>query len=232
MPRQFSRRAVLGQITTASMAAAAGWPAKHAFAALDTEPWYFLTDAEARWLAAVVDVFIPEDEYPSASQAGVVDFIDLQLATDYGKGAGLYLEGPFPQGAPEQGWQVPFTPAELIRKGIAGLAEEGDVTGMDTAGRAAYVQALFEREGMIGQVHAGTFFTELLTLTNEGYFADPIYRGNARYAGWEMVGFPGAHAYYLESVDAHNRPYRKPPKGIAHDPNGPATLPRVIPEGA
>ena len=50
---------------------------RHAFAALDGTPFTFLTDSEARSLALLCDTLIPQDDFPSASQAGVVDFIDL-----------------------------------------------------------------------------------------------------------------------------------------------------------
>jgi hypothetical protein len=227
MPNGFSRRAVLMQIAAAGVAATTP---RHAFAAYDDRPWYFLTDDEARWLAAVCDVFIPEDEYPSASQAGVVDYIDFQLASGYGQGEGLYLKPPFAEGTPQQGWQLQSPPSELIRRGIAGVRDmaDADVTELDQAGREAFVQALSEEAGMLGDVPATTFFTELLSLTNEGYFADPIYLGNHDYAGWKMVGFPGAHAYYLERVDNHARTFRQPPMGIAHQAGGSPTLPRAI----
>ena len=230
MSPRFSRRTVL-TMAVGGLAAAAAPPVRHAFAQLDDRPWFFLTDDEARWLAAVADVFIPEDEYPSASQAGVVDYIDFQMATDYGRGAGLYLQGPFLEGVPEQGYQLPFTPSELIRLGIEGARAEADLAGMDAAQQEGWVTDLSGRSDSLGDVPAGTFFTELLSLTNEGYFADPIYLGNRNYAGWEMVGFPGAHAYYLELVDEHNRPYLRQPMGIAHDRSGRSTLPRPVAQG-
>ncbi|WP_375257313.1 gluconate 2-dehydrogenase subunit 3 family protein [Citreimonas sp.] len=228
MPAQFSRRAILGQIALGG-ALAAGAPVRHAFAQMDDRPWFFLTDDEARWLAAIVDVFIPEDDYPSASQAGVVDYIDFQMATHYGEGARLYLEGPFYTGTPEQGYQAPYPPAELLRRGIAAAMAEDDVTAQDAAGRERYVQAMSESDGMMGDtdVPVVTFFTELLSLANEGYFSDPIYMGNNAYAGWKMVGFPGAHAYYLSHVDKHDRPFDKPPMGIAHG-EYPRTPPRSV----
>src|SRR5690349_13993426 len=43
----------------------------------------FLTNAEAETLAAVCDVIVPPDEDPGASQAGVVQYIDYQLAGFY-----------------------------------------------------------------------------------------------------------------------------------------------------
>lgn len=229
MQKTFSRRAVLGQITAGAAAATLGAP-RHAFAQLDHRPWAYITDDEARWLAAVCDVFIPQDDYPSASQAGVVDYIDLQLATGYGQGAGLYMKGPFPEGTPQQGYQLPYPPAQLIRRGIAAARDEEDVTTLQGLDRADYVQRLSERTDPLGDTPATTFFTELLSLTNEGYFADPIYLGNHNYAGWKMVGFPGAHAYYTERVDDHDYTFDQPPMGIAHSQTGRNSLPRPIPE--
>lgn len=216
MPKTFSRRAVLAQIG-AGAATAATAPVRHAFAQADAEPWFFLTDDEARWIAGIADVFIPEDDYPSASRAGVVDYIDFQMATGYGRGEGLYLKGPFPGGTPQQGWQLPMTPAEMLRAGLAGLAEvaERPIAEMSPDDRVRFVEALSEEQGDLGGVPAGTLFNELLSLTNEGYFADPIYLGNHGYAGWKMVGFPGAHAYFIERV-GDNRPTFQPPMGIAH----------------
>jgi gluconate 2-dehydrogenase gamma chain len=37
------------------------------------------------------------------------------------------------------------------------------------------------------------FFNTLRTHTMEGMFADPVYGGNKDFAGWKLVGFPGAH---------------------------------------
>lgn len=206
----------------------AAGPVSHAFAQVDDQPWYFLTNAEAQWLGAVVDVFIPEDQFASATQAGVVDFIDFQMATGYGQGEGLYLQGPFREGTAEQGYQLPYTPAQMLRRALAVLMEEQDVTALNAQEMSEYVTTLSEREGMLDDIPAITLFSEVLKLANQGYFADPIYMGNRQYAGWEMVGFPGAHAYYLERVDMHNLPVDQPPMGIAHDSGAHSTLPRLI----
>ncbi|MFW5642169.1 MAG: gluconate 2-dehydrogenase subunit 3 family protein, partial [Roseicyclus sp.] len=153
MSQAFSRRAVLQTAGASGLAAAVGLPAipRHAFAQADSRPWAILTDTEARWLAAACDVLIPEDEYPSASQAGVVDFIDLQMATGYGQGEGLYLQGPFFEGTESQGWQIDRTPAELLLQGIAELNDEDTpIFDLDETGRADFVRRLSEREQPIG----------------------------------------------------------------------------------
>src|SRR5690348_4294258 len=50
--------------------------------------WRYLNDAEVGFLTAAVDRLIPPDPTgPSASEAGVVVFLDRQLAGDYGNGA-------------------------------------------------------------------------------------------------------------------------------------------------
>lgn len=207
--------------------------AQNRYAELDSQPWSFIDADEARFLASMADVLIPEDDAPSASQAGVVDFIDLQLAGPYGQGAGLFLEGPFEDGAPEQGWQTAHTPASLIRNGIARL-ESGEtrLVDLDAQQRKDFVTRLSEGDGFdLGDVPVQTLFDEIWALVKEGYFSDPIYGGNKDYAGWRMVGFPGAHAYYTDHVDK-NAPFRAPPRGIAHQPGTgrPADTTRVLSE--
>jgi len=233
MRSTFSRRAVLQASGASGLAAALGLASapRHAFAQADARPWAILTDTQARWLAAACDVFIPEDEFPSASQAGVVDYIDLQMATGYGGGEGLYLQGPFFEGTPQQGWQLDMTPADLLLGGIDALNDEGfALADFSMADRQTAIQRLSEHDGRIAETYpAGDFFTLLHSLTNEGYFADPIYLGNHDYAGWRMVGFPGAHAYYLDRVDDHAISTPPPPMGIAHQPRGRSTPPRPIP---
>lgn len=217
---QFSRRAVLKQIGAVGLASSLPQTlaAQNPYAELDGVPWFFLSDTEARFLAALCDVLIPEDEFPSATQAGVIDFIDLQLATGYGKGDDLYMKGPFREGTREQGYQADMVPAALIRNFIAAAIEEGgDLAAADAEQREEVVRALSETEESYGGVQGQAVFEELWALTREGYFADPLYGGNRDYAGWQMVGFPGAHAYYLDFVDK-NVPFRAPPKGIGHIP--------------
>ena len=74
----YSRRSVLAGLVAIGTAALT--PPRHAFARIDDRPFFFFTDDEARFLALICDTLIPEDEFPSASQAGVVDYIDLQMA--------------------------------------------------------------------------------------------------------------------------------------------------------
>src|ERR1700750_2323684 len=85
-------------------------------------PWKFFTVDEANAMEAIVDRIIPSDpQTPGGKEAGCAVFIDRQLSGPYGSSAGLYNLGPFIKGTKEQGPQSSQTPAELYRKGLAGL---------------------------------------------------------------------------------------------------------------
>ncbi len=183
-------------------------------------PYFFLTRDEGAVLTALVDRLIPADEFPSASEAGVVDYIDFQLATEWGKGEGLYLHGPFFPGVPEQGYQLPYTPAELYRRALAGIISEdaSRFPGFSGADKDELLKRLSGGELSLNGVPGRAFFQYLQMNTVEGYFADPVYNGNRDYVGWRMVGFPGADAYYLTEVDRYNMVYWREPSGVAHRP--------------
>jgi hypothetical protein len=57
----------------------------------------------------------------------------------------------------------------------------------------------------------------------EGMFADPIYGGNKDFAGWRLVGFPGAQAIFT-AADLQNRQAftRAPMIGLQAQARGPA----------
>src|SRR5271166_6774612 len=91
-----------------------------------TEPDAFvtLTAPEAAFIVAAVDTIIPADEHsPAGSDCGVAVFIDRQLGSAWGGGAKMYRSGPFLKGKPEQGYQLPLTPAEFMSAGIAAANE-------------------------------------------------------------------------------------------------------------
>ena len=56
---------------------------------------------------------------------------------------------------------------------------------------------------------AQAFFNTVRTHTIEGMFADPVYGGNKDFAGWRLVGFPGAQPLYsardLQNEEAFTR---------------------------
>ncbi len=190
-------------------AGAAGAAAVIPLRAIPAEPapqaYAFFSADEAAFVEAAVARLIPADELgPGALEAGVPQFIDRQLAGPWGRGARLYRSGPWREGTPSQGYQQPFTPAELFR------AELREIEVRRFAGLGAEEQDAFLREL---QKARGDFFEMLLSLTVQGFFADPIHGGNRGMVGWKLVGFPGAYANYHDLVGV-NAPFQAPPVGI------------------
>src|ERR1043166_2388713 len=80
-----------------------------------------LKTQEVPFVEAVVDHMIPKDELtPSGTEIGIATYIDRALAGSWGKGDRLYMQGPWGKGTPNQGYQLPLTPAALYRAGIEG----------------------------------------------------------------------------------------------------------------
>ena len=171
----------------------------------------FLTDEERQFLTAAVDRLIPADEFPSASELGAVDFIDGQLAGPYGRGDIYYMEGPFLDGLPTQGYQAQ-APALLYRQAIAdirqGLADAGqpDFVDLQPEQQDELLVNLSEGRGELEHTDGKTFFDTLWQNTLEGYFGDPVHGGNRNMEAWRMIGFPGARYDYRPWIDHGGKP--------------------------
>jgi len=74
-------------------------------------PLRFFTKREALIVATATSRIFPSDATgPGASEAGVVFYIDRQLAGPYGHDRHRYTQPPFEDGIPEQGYQGKATP--------------------------------------------------------------------------------------------------------------------------
>lgn len=163
----------------------------------------YLTPAEAQEVTAIFDRLIPEDELGmSASQAGCVDFIDRELAGDFGQAASVYRLGPVVQGTPEQGPQFAQTPAQRYRCGLKDLGSHTQAhygkpfSALDGDTQDALLQAMESGALTLANTASADFFALLLQNVREGYLADPMYGGNRDMVGWKLIGFPGARYDY------------------------------------
>jgi gluconate 2-dehydrogenase gamma chain len=222
-----SRRAFLQAAGTAAAAPAIalGAPAKPATAAHDAQLAYtFLNPHEAAFIEAAVARLIPKDELGAgALEAGVPHFIDRQLGGAWGAGERLNRTGPFASGTPSQGYQLPFTPAELFRRAMRALEQErgANAFARDTPeAQDAFLTALTQDKRDLDGVPSDVFFQSLLEVTIEGFFCDPVYGGNRDMVAWEMIGFPGAYADYYDLVDQHGLAYTRKPMSLAQDGRG------------
>jgi gluconate 2-dehydrogenase gamma chain len=198
--------------------------AQAATAAPEPEIWLTLNATEAAFVKAAVDTLIPADELtPSGTDVGLATFIDRQLAGGFGNGARLYRSGPFLPGKPELGYQLALSPREFFRAGIAETnawttktyGKEFD--RLEPAQREEAMKALESgKADFNGGFTSAFFFDNLLQLTMEGFFADPIYGGNKDKVAWKMIGFPGLPASYREEIKTYfNKKYDKEPQSIA-----------------
>src|SRR5207344_3313571 len=123
--RDFLKGAVVGGAAAATVSlppnAEAQQGASPAAAPDAASPGYsFLNLEEAAFVEALVDHMVPADDLtPKGTDIGLNIFIDRSLAGGWGKGDRLYMQGPWKPGVPSQGYQLPLTPAELYRNGIA-----------------------------------------------------------------------------------------------------------------
>src|ERR1700722_10959715 len=126
--RDFLKSAVVGGAAaaggTAALAAPETTPAQQPAPATPPAPqaagYEFLNLDEAAFIEALVDHMVPADEIsPKGTDLGVNIYIDRALAGGWGKGDRLYMQGPWKLGSPSQGYQLPLTPAQLYRAGIA-----------------------------------------------------------------------------------------------------------------
>jgi gluconate 2-dehydrogenase gamma chain len=188
--------------------------------------YLFFNKQEAQFVEAAVARLIPKDEkWGGALEAGVPNYIDKQLAGSWGAGERLYRSGPWQPGTPQQGYQLPYTPAEFYRTGLRALNKElrGKNTPfheMSVDSQDAYLHELEKSDHDLDGIPAKVFFATFLKSTIEGYFADPVYGGNHDMMAWRMIGFPGAGASYYELIDKHGIKIDRAPISIAQDAHG------------
>ncbi|MBV8400581.1 MAG: gluconate 2-dehydrogenase subunit 3 family protein [Acetobacteraceae bacterium] len=208
-----------------------GWVAREGPTPADAaEPaptiYLFFNPEEAAFVEAAVARLIPRDEqWGGALEAGVPNFIDKQLAGAWGAGERLYRSGPWRPGTPSQGYQLPFTPAELFRTALAAINKELAKASTSFAKMSAdqqddYLRGLEAGGKDLNGVPSKVFFGALVESTVEGFFSDPVYGGNRDMVAWRMIGFPGAYASYYDLVDQHGIKIDRPPMSLAQDAHG------------
>jgi gluconate 2-dehydrogenase gamma chain len=229
---EISRRAMLkgGAALPAAAAVASGGPAE-----AQPDPYLFFNSEEAAFVEAAVGRLIPaDDKWGGAVEAGVPNYMDKQLAGAWGAGERLYRSGPWQAGAPTQGYQLPFTPAELFRTALGAinkmLAQRGTPFPKMTPDQQDEVLRQLEGSPQdLAGVPANVFFAHLWQCTIEGYFSDPVYGGNRDMVSWRMVGFPGAYASYYDLVDKHGIKIDRAPTSLGEDVHGHVHLQPGIP---
>jgi gluconate 2-dehydrogenase gamma chain len=168
-------------------------------------PLRFFTEAQALVVAAAASRIFPSDSSgPGAREAGVVIYIDRQLAGPYGRDRYRYTQGPFEEGLPELGYQGNATPREIYREGLKNLV------GFDQKNPV-------EQDAALKAIESTLFFDLLCTHTVEGMFCDPIHGGNVDMVGWQLIGFPGPRPSNYTDIDKHYGEAFRPEPGSLKD---------------
>src|SRR5258708_21777984 len=178
---------------------------------------YFL-EPEVRFLEAAIEHLIPIDELgPGARDAGVVVYIDRQLAGTWGGHGRQYRGGPWLEGTPQQGYQSRFTPQEVYRIAIREINQhcragfDRPFAQIASDRQLRLLEQLEKDEIALPSLSSKFFFDMLWRSTEEGYFADPLYGGNRDKVGWKLLGFPGVPSrQYREMLTSREPDYAEP----------------------
>jgi gluconate 2-dehydrogenase gamma chain len=206
-------------------ASAAAQPTPSAKPEQPATPYLSLGPDEAAFVEALVNILCPADEYsPNGVDCGLAIYIDRQLAGPYGQGDRRYLRGPFRQGKPEMGLQLPLTPEQFCRAGIAAVnfacvRDHGTKFDQLPSNTAEAVLKDIEAGRVTDErVPLAPWFDEVIyPLFSEACFADPVYGGNRDAVFWKMIGYPGLPATHsLDMVRYRGKPYpdAKRPKSM------------------
>ena len=128
------------------------------------EPLENLTLAESETLDAIASRLIPTDASgPGAVEARAARYIDRAL------GGAL---ASFP---------------EAYRSGLAGV----DRAAQASKGAPFAKLTPEDQDAVLRGMEESPFFNLVLGHTIQGTFCDPYYGGNANFAGWDLIGYPG-----------------------------------------
>jgi gluconate 2-dehydrogenase gamma chain len=153
----------------------------------------FLNDDAAATIKAFAERLMPgAPGKPGARDADVLNYIDLALSGAYADLQDFYRRGLAALDAYcRQNYKEPFR--------MLAATKQDEVIALLEAGKATTFTWPTQQ----------AFFNTLRTHTMEGMFADPVYGGNKDFAGWRLVGFPGAQPEFtradMESTQAFTR---------------------------
>ena len=124
--------------------------------------WEFLSSEQALTLGAVCDQIVPADDFPSATQAGVLDYIDRQLVRHYRRHQEAYRVGLH---------QANTVSGQRFGKSLVDLTPEQQCQAVTDLSK-----------------QAPEFFELVRSHTFQGYYGSPRHGGNRNAVSWRMLG--------------------------------------------
>lgn len=202
--RSFLKGAAAGAGAVAANAVVPAAPARAAEAmpmpmpASEQHGAFFNADEAAAVAAFAERIFPGAPGKPGARDADVLNYIDLALAGAYSSQQEFYRHGLNQLDAHCRAtFMRPF--ARLDAK------QQDDVIAALESGKVA----------AFTWPSARAVFETIRTHTIEGMFADPIYGGNKDFAGWKLIGFPGAQPFFTKpEIQSRDEFARAPMTGL------------------
>lgn len=145
------------------------------------------TAKERHCLEAMVSRLIPADaKGPGALEAGSAIYIESALRDAYRS-------------------QIPAYSAGLAALDSRARAGHGELFPALDPTQQDQILTDFERNATVGDYADGAVFFEMVRRhTLEGMFGDPSYGGNAKFAGWDLIGYPGLRMYVSPDLEQMN----------------------------
>jgi gluconate 2-dehydrogenase gamma chain len=155
----------------------------------------FFNDDDRLTITAFAERLMPgAPGKPGARDAGVTNYIDHALSGAYANQQDFY------------------------RRGLAALDAHSRQTHKDPFRRLTAAQ----QDEVVGALEQGkapsftwpsaqAFFNTVRNHLMEGMFADPIYGGNKDFAGWRLIGFPGAQPEFTAADMRSTQPFTRRP---------------------
>lgn len=182
-----------------------------------------LNKTEQSLVESVAETIIPSDSNgPGAKEAGVIYFIDRQLAGDYGKSGNMFMQGPFvssgqtgpitvnnitySQGSPSvrvgagTRYQYSLNMREFWRASLEALqsyansAYGNNFENLNASQKTQVLQDLWANKPVnFSDITPQDFAYELFFMVWSGFLMDPLYGGNIGMVGWTYLGFNGTN---------------------------------------
>jgi len=182
----------LAQAQTAAVTPAPATAHDHEHAAEGALRAFFNQD-DAATIEAFAERLMPGAAgKPGARDANVINYIDLALAGAYSDQQDFYRRG---LAALDQYCRTTYNKSFVE---LSPAQQDEVITALEAGKAAGFTYP-----------SAAAFFNTMRTHTIEGMFADPVYGGNKDFAGWRLVGFPGAQPMFttadMQSREAFTR---------------------------
>lgn len=167
-----------------------------------SSPDEVFTSTERQCLEAMISRIIPVSaDGPGALEAGCALYIESALKDAYQSSRKIYSSG-------------------LGALNARAMSSGGKSFAALNATEQDKILSDFEQNVKVGEYSDSAAFFELVRQhTLEGMFGDPSYAGNANFAGWDLIGYPGPRMFVgaeMQKMDAKIPKSRKTKKQLVH----------------